>query len=291
MKKIEEVCRVENIVDYILTSKKYKRFNPYQKEQLVLQLFHSVNWDKVRKEDRVILLQEIENIEAKKLHREPFEFVILRNDYKWNEFLMDFYINKQNKKIYSRKNYIEEGIYQKVEDGKIREGKRLTVNFDLLDCMFHEQYHIMTHHYIKKLFMSSPTMYREHAEFLIWYSSSATKLDYNNLEMMKNRLYVYRMFPDEYYAYFYAEQKIKDTFAVLNQYYGIDANFELYLMNTQKEREHVVSSYIKDHDDVDAITYDELYQKCLNGYIHDYAEEENKTPQEVEKQLCLKRLL
>ena len=57
MKRISKICNLENIVDYILTDKKYKGLNVYEKEKLIIQIFHSINWVKLKKENRIVVLQ------------------------------------------------------------------------------------------------------------------------------------------------------------------------------------------------------------------------------------------
>lgn len=289
MVDIEKLCHLDCVAEYILTDKKYQRLNPYQKENIILSLFHSANWNKINKIDRAIILQEVENIEAKKIHREPFQFVLLKSTYKWDDFLMDFGVNYTQKKIYSRKNYIEDGIYQKVVGNKIEKGKASALNLYFLDSIFHEQYHIMTRHYLNAYFHMNSILYREHAEHLMWWCSSETKKLYNNQEMMRNRRYIYRMFPDEYYAFSYAEQKMSHTFTKLNSFYGLDENWNLYLEKIRMEKENTIISYQNNCKDSNPLTYDELYQKSLNEYIASYAMDEDISVSEVENRLKLQK--
>ncbi len=72
MEKITKYCNLTSIKDYIMCSKSYHRLNPYQKETLIIQLFHSINFYQLRKEDRVFILQEYENIIAQKVKRKPY---------------------------------------------------------------------------------------------------------------------------------------------------------------------------------------------------------------------------
>lgn len=46
MELLSKFCSASNIVDYILNDMRYKSLNPSQKENLIMQMFHSKNWNR-----------------------------------------------------------------------------------------------------------------------------------------------------------------------------------------------------------------------------------------------------
>lgn len=270
MTNVESICDLANIKDYILHSIKYQQLSIKEQEDFILSLFHSMNWNKIKKEDRIILLRQIEKIEAQKLKREPFEIELLDSDYRWDDFYMDFCVDKKNKKIYSRKNFIEDGIMQVVENGETKRVKITRINYELLDCLYHEQYHIMTRYYLNKYQLNMEDAYKEHSEYIVWGSRNGAMDIYNNKEMMQKRHYIYRMIPEEYYAYQYAEEKVQKVFQRLKSSYGEDASYDNYLLYLEKTKESVVANYYENTNDKEHLTYDEIYQKLLNSYINDF---------------------
>ncbi len=288
MKKTADICHLTNIRDYILTDKTYQTLQLESQETFILSLFHSTNWSKIQKEDRVILLRELERIEAKKLKREPFHIKLLDSNYKWDDFYMDFCVDKKNKKIYSRKNFVEDGIMQVLDDKKIKRVKIARMNYELLDCLFHEQYHIMTDYYLKKYRTSMEDAYKEHSEYIIWGSRKGAMDVYNNQEMMRKRHYIYRMIPEEYYAFQYAEEKVQRVFCSLKEDYGEDQAYDEYLIYLKKSKESVVANYYENCNDTSLLTYDELYQKLLDSYIKDF-EKECPNVSGTKEDLCIRK--
>lgn len=201
MKRISKICNLENIVDYILTDKKYKGLNVYEKEKLIIQIFHSINWVKLKKENRIVVLQELEKIEAIKNNRDFYQFEVLDNDYKWETRLMDISSSYKEQKIFVRKNFIEDGIKQAITNHCIEKKECDFLNAYLLKCLFQIQYHIMAEVYLKKLYS---IVYKEHLEYLIWILES----DLDDKRVKKNQSYYkYRMIPDKYYASLHARDR------------------------------------------------------------------------------------
>lgn len=130
-------------IEKMINSRRYKSLNFYQKEKIIIQLFHSSNFYSINSYNRIILLQEFENIRAKIEKRESFKIIVLSHEYKFNELLMDMRTVISQKKIFIRKSLLENAIRQFIIDNKsgIQKVKVEDLNLFLLDCLLHEQYH------------------------------------------------------------------------------------------------------------------------------------------------------
>lgn len=279
---LSKVCSVSNIVDYILNDKRYKRLNPYQKENLIIQVFHSKNWNLLKKENRIFLLQEYENIMAMKGNRIPYFFIELRSDYKWDTLLMDMGFSFLTKRLLVRKNFIEDGIKQCACDSEVKKIVSKCLNFELLDGLIHEQYHIITrerkqHHY--------PIIYREHKEDLVW--SIISDMSDRDPKKVGKRYYRYRMVPDEYYAFKYAQNKINRIFSILNRYYGEDENFSKYLKYMSNLESYTVDNYKEVFPYCEDITYDEIYRRVFEEHIQVFSLKEGVSADIVKRDLSL----
>lgn len=286
MQLITQVCSINNIVDYIKTSKQYKKLNPFQKEELLVQLFHSTNWQFVRKEDRIVVLQELENIAALKINREPYQFDVLPSDYKWDEELWEMLTDKKARKYLIRKNFIEEGIKQCVSDDNVTQKRIEFLNIELLEGLNHEQYHVTTCFCFLKY---KPIIYyKEHFEYIIWLVCMDLSKKRVKKDTFDNDYFIYRMIPDEYYAFKYSQTKIKRIFDILNQYYGTDENYFSYMELIKESENSIISFYQKYFSIYGSITYDEIYLKMLEDYINKYSLEVYRSVDEVKRKLSLK---
>lgn len=206
----------------------------------------------------------------------------LKSDYKWDTLLMDIGIHPLTKQFFIRKNFIEDGIKQYVTNSKVEKMLIEHLNIELLDSLTHEQYHIITrerknHHY--------PIIYKEHKEDLIWHKVS--DLSDRKLEKGDIRYYRYRMVPDEYYAFKYANSRVMRIFSILNRYYGEDENYSKYLEYVFKTESRVINTYKEDFPSCEDITYDEIYQRILEGHIQDFSLKENVSIEEIKRDLSL----
>lgn len=195
---------------------------------------------------------------------------------------MDIGIHPLTKQFFIRKNFIEDGIKQYVTNSKVEKMLIEHLNIELLDSLTHEQYHIITrerknHHY--------PIIYKEHKEDLIWHKVS--DLSDRKLEKGDIRYYRYRMVPDEYYAFKYANSRVMRIFSILNRYYGEDENYSKYLEYVFKTESRVINTYKEDFPSCEDITYDEIYQRILEGHIQDFSLKENVSIEEIKRDLSL----
>lgn len=139
MNILEDILSNQKQIKEFFNTPTYKRQNPYQKEKILIEFFHSKNWDRILPENRIYLLQEFENMHAKKLRRQSYQIIVLNENYKFNELLMDFGTRSKDRKLLIRRNLLEEGIKQNREsDGTIVKAKIDFLNIFLLDNILHE---------------------------------------------------------------------------------------------------------------------------------------------------------
>ena len=63
------------MINKIIRSRDYMNFDAIGKECELFYLFHSSGFSSLKPEQRLTLLQELENIEAKKQNRKPYKVV------------------------------------------------------------------------------------------------------------------------------------------------------------------------------------------------------------------------
>ena len=282
MQKITDLCAIDSIVDYIKSSKKYNRLNPYQKENLLVQLFHIRNFSQLKKEDRIVLLQELEYVNAKKMKRTKEQFVVLNN----NDSLMDMGNNFVHKKLYIDKKFLLEGIKKTITSKEaIQEVKIPYLHIELLDDLFHEQYHSFFNTYVDQNnseMVENRIYYREYVEFIIWRFLKNVKDLFELYEPSSTSYHIYRTIPEEYYAFKYAKEKVQRIFETLNRMYGKDTYYDTYLQNVLNNEMEAVFDYQVANNINEEITLDDLYQKLLAETIEEFSKATNESLETIE---------
>ncbi len=283
MQKITDLCAIDSIVDYIKTSKKYNRLNPYQKENLLVQLFHIRNFSQLKKEDRIVLLQELEYVSAKKMKRTPEQFVVLGSS---KDSLMDMGNDFVHKKLYIDKKFLLEGIKKIITPKEeIQEVKIPYLHIELLDNLFHEQYHSFLNTYIVQndyKIVENKIYYREYVEFAIWLFLKKSEDLSTYYEPSSTSYHIYRTIPEEYYAFKYAKEKVQRVFEILNRMYGKDVYYDTYLENVLDNENEAVFDYQVVNNINEDITLDDLYQKMLAETIEEFSKVTNESLETIE---------
>lgn len=236
----------------IFNKKQYKRLNPYQKEIFVTNFFHSVMWKRIKVEERIVLLRELEHVLSTLYKRSKYHIVVLPSSYKVEEDYFDLQTIFEDKSIRIRKNFLEEGILQA--------GKKLSyLNLYLLDGMYHENYHITSYTHIRSKLLTF--LEREFIEYWLWINTLQEEecITAKESEYIENDLLAYRMIPDEYYAYDFAYQKVCSIFMRTLALYGEDENFTEYVLVMEGEKINFSYQYNQEHHT--NYTFDELYEK------------------------------
>lgn len=266
-----------NSIEFI-KSKHYKKMNLKNQRRFIFSLFHIVNFSKIKNTERIILLQELENNIAISMKREPYS-IELNND---PNLLLQFGTLISKKKIYVDKPFIEEGKiknYTRDEGLFLEESKCL--NLELLDGMFHEQHHIYLDKIGDAIDNEELKPVREYYEYLLWLIQLPEDHDFQ--KEVEECYYSYRMAPQEYYAFKYAEEQIKDIFVSLEGIYGYDPNLKEYLSVNLAYRNYVCNLYNEDHHEL--YGYDELYQVYVSNYIKKVSERPNFSEEDLFKEL------
>ena len=283
MKKITNLCSIDSVVDYIQSSKKYKNLNPYQKENLLVQLFHICNFSQLKKEDHIVLLQELENVNAKKMKRMKEQFVVFNNS---DDSLMDMGNDFVHKKLYIDKNFLLEGIKKIITPKEeIQEVKLPYLHIELLDNLFHEQYHSFLHTYIDQndyKMVENKIYYREYVEFAIWLFLKKSEDLSTYYEPSSTSYHIYRTIPEEYYAFKYAKEKVQRIFETLNKMYGKDAYYDTYLQNVFNNENEAVFDYQVANNVNEEITLEDLYQKMLAETIEEFSKVTNESLETID---------
>lgn len=272
-------------IEKMINSRRYKSLNFYQKEKIIIQLFHSSNFYSINSYNRIILLQEFENIRAKIEKRESFKIIVLSHEYKFNELLMDMRTVISQKKIFIRKSLLENAIRQFIIDNKsgIQKVKVEDLNLFLLDCLLHEQYHINTRHSLNKYQNNQSYLKKEHKEQLLFMFARNKEREENNNNLLEGKMYLYRTIPDEYYAYLYAETKLYEYFQRLNEQLGYDENLSLYQRRCNFEKKQFELSYL--YFEKQALKCEEIYHNFLNNLIEYIVAHSDNTKEEYIKDL------
>lgn len=271
-------------MSYIFNDDRWKYgTNIFQKEKIISTLFHSKMWRKLNPKNRIFILQEIENIQAEKQKRDPYKIVLLNENYNLDRDLFDMMVNYNTKKIYMRCDYIEKGLKQNITYEGIRKidiNDRL--NVELLDGIIHEGYHIWTmQKAIKTKDMENLKL--EDREvilgLLIRRNIGEKRNAENNVQIMKNERYLYRVEPAEYYAFKYAKDYIDKLFGVLERKYEKDKGYKNYLKYYYQEICDIEKKYKEDKNE--SLCYQEIYKKVFFEYIEKFIDKDRRKAEKV----------
>lgn len=230
----------------LFTQLQYRQMNPYQKEIFVTRLFHSRNFNQIRKEEHIVLFKELKNVLLKKYRCDSYAVIVLPSDYRLQEDLFDVVTDVYQKKMYVRKSFIEDGMIQNGYDGLYCLD---FFNVYLLDCIYHEMYHIISRNQMMR--KMSSVLDKEFIEQLLW--CLTIKRD-ENISMMEQigeienqfleeDILAYRMLPEEYYAHMFAYNQVVHAFHRNVSLYGEDENFEKYQWDIEQEKRVLAEQY------------------------------------------------
>ena len=124
--------------------------------------------------------------------------------------------------------------------------------------------------------------YREYVEFVLWfYIQKAEDLSIY-YEPSSSSYHIYRMIPEEYYAFKYAKEKVQRIFECLNRMYGKDTYYDTYLQNVLNNENEAVFDYQVANNVNEEITLDDLYQKMLAETIEEFSKATNASLETIE---------
>lgn len=268
------------MIDKIIRSRDYMNFDAIGKERKLFYLFHSSVFSSLKPSQRLALLQELENVEAEKQNRKPYEVVFDKKDGR----LMNagIILGKDGKpgKILFNEKYIFEGK-EEVYDPKTKEITYKDVdgfNLCLLDSMLHEQFHALFHHLILELNQGEGELYRELKEYKTYFDCHEVSERQQQADI-KKAFYLYITNPDEYYAFEYAYENTLNIFRYLNGRYGFDDSIGSYKDHQICTRRMAEQSFLYDTGVVS--NYEEIYKILLNNWALKYAQQNGYTANSV----------
>lgn len=240
--------------------KRYQRLNIYQKENLLLSMFHSQNFEQIERQNRIYFLQELENIFARKNKRDPFQVFIMKKS-KLDQMLCDAVTFFESGKIGINTHLLlEDKVFA---SGKNEEERELCnasyINLMLLDCMVHESFHI-------NVAYDLPMRMRSF-DFPIEYQEQCIYEAYIDLfgEEVIESLCQYSSIPEEYYAFLYAQNYVLNKLLWLENKYGKEKNKQAYINNDIIQRKlEVEKSFEREFGYF--LSYEEIYPYYLNIY-------------------------
>lgn len=124
---------------------------------------------------------------------------------------------------------------------------------------------------------------REQKEYFLYLATNKEEYEKPNQYLLSGKYYMYRMHPDEYYAYKYARNYIEKYFSSLCKKFGEEKYLDMYLYNSLNGIRDTESSFKKDQN-ID-LTYNEIYQLFLNNYIKQACIGTNITEEEMKIEL------
>lgn len=265
------------MLKYRLNSKTYIRLNIYQQENIILSYFHSSNFYNIPNHERIILLKELERIEAKKQKRQPFDVT----EFNPKEMLLDAGVLYNKSKIYFNKYTLQEGVSQILtEDGSTVYSPVPHLNLFLLDCILHEQFHIIT---LKNLESQLAYQCKELKEYLIYLSNTTIEELSNQQNNVKNHYYRYITNPYEFYAFQYAQENTLAIIEQLQKKYGEEKNINLYLEEINRTKKKAINSYRNEFGIT--IHFDDLWEKLMNNEILNFSQIHNLDYQELKQEI------
>lgn len=169
------------------------------------------------------------------------------------------------------------------------------LNVYLLSSIYHEESHIKTEFNIVKnledlqyYVQNKATI--EEKEYIIWL---LTKVDIEKIKRTSTMLeivgdyYLYRLIPDEYYAFKKAKEKTIEDFSKIQAQCGIDKAFSKYMAYTKKNEKEVEQRYYKDKKR--KLSYEQIYLESMKDTIKEMAVQRKVNVDTIYKEYCISK--
>ena len=83
----------EKMVDIFRDNRWKNGMNIYQREKIITEFFYYNIWQQINPENRIYLLQEFENIQAKKQERDAYRIIVLSEEYNFDQDFFDMKVD------------------------------------------------------------------------------------------------------------------------------------------------------------------------------------------------------
>ncbi len=268
------------MLNKVMRSRKYINSDIIGKETKLFYLFHSSVFSSLEPFERLALLQELENVEAEKQNRKPYEVVSDKRDVRLMNAGIILGKDGKSGKILFNEKYIFEGK----EEVYNPETKEITYkevdgfNLCLLDSMLHEQFHALFHHLILELNQGEGELYRELKEYKTYFECHEVSEKQQQADI-KKAFYLYIANPDEHYAFKYAYENVLNIIQYLNNQHGYENSVDSYKDRQRRIRLMTEKSFLDDTGV--ATSYEEIYKILLSDWIFKFAQQNEYTPHTV----------
>ena len=261
------ILKYQKILKSFFASDKWNKLTLVEKEKILYTSFHRNNWIQINPSNRIIILQELENIIAKKEQRHPYTVSIKSKEY--SNYLDDMLLDSEQKKILIRYELLYKGLKTVKKDTLIDISDRL--NCSILDYFIHEQKHIRQIERKKQISekqnnnINIPDNYitDEDSEiYLFTIINPKHKNQKNKKTYIKpeSSYFEYCMQPTEFYAFLDAETKINSIFLDLEMLFGKDTGYQKWKNDKTQYKKDLIDIYKKKNNIPKPLTYFETYK-------------------------------
>lgn len=264
----------------VINSNFYQDSDIIEKEKKLFSFFHSSIFSSISVEERLALMQELENVEAKKQSRPIYNVTAGQANGRLMNAGVVFHTKEKPGKIIFNRKYLFEGK-EEVYNPTTKEIVYTNVkgfNMRLLDTVLHEQFHALFHHILSELDPNKGEIYRELKEYKAYFACHVVTEKQQQSDIKKG-YYLYITNPDEYYAFKYAYENVLRIFEYLYSQYGIDASIENY-KNYQKQTRAITEKSFFNDTGVQ-VNYEEIYKILLNNWALKFAQNNGFNTHEV----------
>ena len=251
----------------VINSNVYQNSDVIEKERKLFLFFHSSFFSSLLPEERLTLLQDLENIEAQKQKRPTYEVIVGEA----NKRLMNAGVVHKTGKIILNERYLFEGK-EEMYNPSTKEIVYTDVkgfNLRLLDTILHEQFHVLFHHIISELEPDKGEIYRELKEYKTYFECHKVTEKQQRSDI-KRGYYLYITNPDEYYAFKYAYENVLRIFDYFYEQYGVDSSMSDYKDYQKQTRAITEQSFF--YDTGVQLSYEEIYKTLLTDWILKFAQ-------------------
>ncbi len=273
---IANIVRNQSELAYLWNNDQFQKMTLKQKEFFILNLFHDANFNRLQKQNRVIVLQLLENILACEQGRLANKIIVvddaMESETEKNH-LYDMLVNHQKRQYFVRKSLIEDNRRQQYVNDSVKLVYTDVANLVLLESVVHESWHSTTKQKLDSIdfnikFLKLPREYKEH---ILWNFYCCVN-GYVDVDWaLKNKeSYLYLMIPDEYYAFSYSDSYMRQALLTLEKIYGREPKLDQFLLDNSLFKQRVQTDYyLKMHK---VWNVEQIYRYYLDLYIKTYCE-------------------
>ncbi len=260
------IIQNQNTLNTLFNTKKWNRLNLIERERLLYTVFHRTNWKKLIPNNILPILQELENITAKKENRKPYNVGLQST--KYNDTLDDLILDISDHSILIKPNLIFRGL-------KIQKDKYINIsdrlNCSLLDYFLHEQKHICQITRKKQIIQKmknninipSHSITDEDSEIQLFSITNPQNTNKSNYIRPEDSYLEYSLQPIEYYAFNDSETKVNSIFTNLEMVFGLDTGYKKWKKDKETYKNTLIDIYKNKFNIQTSLTYTQMYKQFI----------------------------